>query len=214
MKPPTEDRVVRLPAAEHAELTELLPWYVTDRLDADERTRVEAHLTRCRSCRAEVAFQQRLGTEVASLPIEVEHGWAQLRRQIESEAERPWRRLLRGFAGRASWLVAGGALTAAVTMFAVLPSLPSATPTAEYSALGAAEPQPVGEIVVVFRDDASERQVRDVLRANGMRVVDGPTSTDAYVLDALPGRRDAALESLRLSGLVTLAEPLAVGPDR
>lgn len=205
-----EERVVRLPAAEHAELKELLPWYVTGRLEPAEHAQVEAHLAGCRRCRADAAFQRRLGAEVASLPLEVEHGWDQMRRQIENETQGPLRRILRRLTGSGGWWVAGAALAAATMAIVVLPPAPGA----EYRALSAPAAQPVGEVVVIFRPDATERQMREALKAAGARVVDGPTSTDAFVLDVPDGRRDAALASLRRSGAITLAEPLDGGAGR
>ena len=44
----------------HDEAEELLPWYVTGRLDAADRERVEMHLTDCPRCQAELRRRETL----------------------------------------------------------------------------------------------------------------------------------------------------------
>ncbi|HEX7384990.1 MAG TPA: hypothetical protein VF291_11800, partial [Burkholderiaceae bacterium] len=71
---------------------------------------------------------------------------------------------------------------------------------------------PTGDVVVMFRADATEAELRAALHAGGARIVDGPTAAGAWVLDVPPGRRAAALAALRSQPSVTLAQPL--GPER
>jgi hypothetical protein len=79
--------------------------------------------------------------------------------------------------------------------------------TGAYRALGAAAPA-AGNLVVVFKPDTTEAEMRRILQARGARLSDGPTVTGAYVL-ALPAPlAPAALTSLRAEPAVTLAEPL------
>jgi hypothetical protein len=78
---------------------------------------------------------------------------------------------------------------------------------AAYHALGAARPQ--GNVVVVFRPDTPERELRRIVQSSGARVVDGPTVTDAYVLDVPAAEAPRALARLRGERAVTLAQPLA-----
>ncbi len=63
-------------------------------------------------------------------------------------------------------------------------------------------------MVVVFRADASERELRTVLRANGATVVRGPTATNAWLLNVAPAGLGQALANIRASEAVTMAEPL------
>lgn len=68
-----------------------------------------------------------------------------------------------------------------------------------------------GNLVVVFQPNTSERDLRRILQAQGARVVDGPTVTDAYLLNVPAATRDQALQALRAESAVKLAEPLDAG---
>lgn len=211
-------------ADEHHDLQELLPWYVTARLDASEQARVDAHVSGCAECQAEVAFQRRLEAEVARLPIDVEEGWASMRRRLEAEPEEPARPAARRPAPRAAWLgwgiAAGLAVVSGVSLTPRLaaPYLASGAQPG-YHALSAA-PAPAGSlpvpgnVIVIFRPDATEAVMRETLRASHARLVDGPTTADAYVLSVEPKAREAALATLRGRREVVLAEPVDTGTAR
>jgi hypothetical protein len=85
---------------------------------------------------------------------------------------------------------------------------------ARYQTLGAAPVAAAGNAVVIFRPDTRERELRQALQASHARVVDGPTSTDAFVIHIAPAERAAALAKLRLRGDIELAEPVDSGEDR
>ncbi|MGH6963674.1 MAG: anti-sigma factor family protein [Phenylobacterium sp.] len=192
----------------HGELRELLPWYVTGQLDEAEAARVEAHLDGCDECQAELRFEERLESEVARLPLEVEAGWERMRRRVEAERPRR-RRVMPDLRTRAPWLGWG---VAAVLMLGlgvmVTPSMrPTPTPDA-YRTLGAAPAAAPGNIVVIFRPDTTEKAMREALKASGARLVDGPTPADAYVLRVPAAQRDAALSSLRARREIVLAQPV------
>jgi cysteine synthase len=78
---------------------------------------------------------------------------------------------------------------------------------ASYRALGAAG-QAQGNVVVAFKPDTPERELRRILQAAGARVVDGPTVTGAYVLAVPQSRQAATLGRLRAEPAVTLAQSL------
>ena len=83
--------------------------------------------------------------------------------------------------------------------------------TAEIVAAPLCGAKPTGEagnLVVIFRPDASEQAIRETLRANGARMVGGPTAADAYVLSVPGAARTLALSRLRGSASVVLAEPV------
>ncbi len=82
-----------------------------------------------------------------------------------------------------------------------------ATPPA-YRLLGNADTAGAN-LVVVFKPDTTERELRRLLRASQARVVDGPTVTDAYLL-AVPDPQRARVR-LRAESAVVLAEALAAG---
>jgi hypothetical protein len=213
-------RVVRFRGGRHREVESLLPWYLGGQLDADEHERVEAHLKVCAECQAEVRFQQQLGDEIAELPIDVERGWAKMQRRIaEDAAPRPswalaWRPArLAGAAGLAlrtspTW---GGWVTASMLLVAAVAWLRPLSPDGAYHALAAkAQPTPA-DIVVVFRPETPERDLRAALTASGAEIVGGPTEADAYILSAPLPRRAAALAALRQRAEVVMAEPIDRG---
>ena len=84
---------------------------------------------------------------------------------------------------------------------------PSAT-TPAYHALGAARPQPAGDLIVIFQPQATSADLTRALRDSGARLVDGPTAADAYVLDVPLAERDAALARLRADSAISLAQPV------
>src|SRR5438034_7100488 len=97
--------IVRLHDDEHREFQELLPWYVTGRLEPGEKVRVGAHVEACPECQDEVRFQERLQAEIARLPLEVEEGWAQMKRRLESEGHaRPVGAVVRASRFGGAWL--------------------------------------------------------------------------------------------------------------
>ena len=65
-----------------------------------------------------------------------------------------------------------------------------------------------------LRWKATEQQMRVVLTANDARLVDGPTAAGAYVLRVEDARRDEALQRLRQSGQIVLAEPIEPADPR
>jgi anti-sigma factor RsiW len=234
-------RIIKLRGDRHHEVQSLLPWYLNGRLDADERAEVEAHLKDCPECQAELRDERILGAEIATLPIgetsiagapgDVEHDWALMRRRIEpGPARRSARTGAARWAGWRGWLGAGGDAAvlqwrasspwlrwAAVGQMALLLLMAAfVLPAARhdqlrYHALGAAPAVASGNIVVIFRPDTRERELRETLKANHARVVDGPTATDAYLLHVPAAERGAALARLRRQPRIELAEPVDSG---
>jgi len=204
--------IIRLDAERHRELRDLLPWYATGQLDAAERQRVESHLATCAECQAEVRFERRLDDEITRMPIDVDQSWSRMRKRLDRD--RPLGRL-RQFAGAvtapAPWL--GWAAASFLLLATGVLLLPSMQPAA-YHTLSAAPSAGAGNVVVIFRPDTRERDMREALVANDARLVDGPTTTDAYVLRVPAAKRDAALAALRKRTDVVLAAPLDPGQAR
>ncbi|GAA0296504.1 hypothetical protein GCM10009087_02840 [Sphingomonas oligophenolica] len=203
--------VVHLRRDRHDEALKLLPWYMTGRLDPADKARVGAHLAMCPACRAELAAERRLRDGVARLAIDMELDWAAFRR---ARAVRPHSRLA-GAVGAAlrrrmsrpaalGWLVAAQAALLLVAM----PVAPPAGRPAPYRALGAAAQPVAGNIVVMFRPETSEHDLRRVLTLSGARLVDGPTAAHAYVVRVPEAGRGTALATLRAQAAVMLAEPI------
>ncbi len=200
-----------LPVEEaHDEAEELLPWYVTGQLEESDRIRVEEHLSSCGSCREQLAFERRMVQEFRAQAPEVDSGWARLRDRIEErgQAPSPVRRAANDLwnvfrqpgvmalaAAQVGFLVVGGSVLLSL-------SQPS------YRALGSAPTSPTANMIVIFRADATEEDIRDVLKANGASIVDGPTSADAYLLRVPTRQRQLALVRLRSNDQVQMAEPI------
>lgn len=182
-------RTIRLHDEKHWALQSLLPGYATGRLSPEERARVEAHLGDCAECREELRLEEILAQSLKDLPLQ----------------HRPRRCRAARIAAWAGWAVAASAL--ATVGFVVLPHVP-----ARPRLLGASPSAAPGDLVVVFRPQATESDIRSALQGAGARIVDGPTASDAYVLAAPVARRTAALAKLRASHGVIMAEPVDPAP--
>jgi hypothetical protein len=79
-----------------------------------------------------------------------------------------------------------------------------------YRTLGArnAAAPTTGSLVVVFDPTTTESDLRRILRKAGVRVADGPTETNAYVLKVAAERRVEAAQALRAEPAVVLVEQL------
>jgi hypothetical protein len=207
-------RIIPLHGDLHEDVNALLPWYVTGRLDADDCVRVEAHISGCAQCQADLAAERRLQAVVAETPEplgDVEAAW----RRFELLPSEPgtkrtvmqqWRQspnwMRWAVAAQLVLLVLGGGAW-------VLRPAPAAAPA--YHTLSAAPEPAAANLVVVFRPDTPESDLRRVLRDNHARLVGGPTAADAYLLHVTPADRPAALTRLRGNHAVVLAEPVDGG---
>ena len=207
--------IIRLRGSPHEQAQQLLPWYVNGTLDAGETAMVEAHLADCADCRADLAAERVLARDVAALPIDVEHAWSALSDRIDAEG--PPRRLAEPvpFLRRKvamGWALGGPLAAAAAVAFAVavVPGAPS--PAGEtYRALGSAPTAQPGNALVMFKPDARDSDLRAALIKAGARVVDGPTATGAYIVRIAPEGRGQAIDDLRATPQVELAEPIDPG---
>ena len=224
--------IIPLRGDPHQRIQSLLPWFVTDRLDAAERAEVEAHLSGCPDCRAEERLERRLADEVAAMPMDIEQSWARLRARLEHPSANPsprsgggfaaaWRGLGRSLQRRPPWM--GWAMAAQAAVMILLVGVvwprPGASPgpasgadarnqAPAYHALGAAASPRTGNVVVMFRPDISERDLRAALLENQARLTDGPTAAGAYVLSVPGARRAEILTTLRRRPGVVTAEPI------
>ena len=211
-------RVVQLGVDVHQRVQTLLPWYVGAGLDEEERASVEAHLAECPRCQAELAWERKLhaADDGAAAPADAERGFAVLRERIAGGAARSRptglaARLARGWQRGPAWMrwaVVGQCAVIAMFGVALLIGAPSSED--RYRALGApaAAPGAAGNLIVRFRPDATEQQMRSVLRDNEARLVYGPTTTDAYLLAVPPERVRAVVTRLRAQNVVLLVEAL------
>ncbi|HEY1604505.1 MAG TPA: zf-HC2 domain-containing protein [Allosphingosinicella sp.] len=207
----------------HQEVQLLLPWYRTGRLDDAERLLVETHLGDCAECRADLAAEPALEAAFASASPEAEAGWAALearvRRSMPAQgrrARRPWaaagRALMRP--ERLKWIAAAQFAALIVLGLAALPSAPTAPAARQgaYRALGDAPAARPGNVLAMFRPEASVAAMRRSLDASGARFVDGPTPAGAYLLQVPGDDKGPALAALRRDPIVTMAEPIDRAP--
>lgn len=197
----------------HDESEELLPWYAGGQLNDMDRARVDAHLASCAYCRQQLALERRLIEEFRAMAPEVESGWARLRGRIETPVaakvagpRRPgpmsdvWAFLSRP----AIAAFAAAQLAFVVIAGATLVSLGKPA----YHTLGSAPAPAAGNIIIMFRADATEQDIRNVLKSAGASLVDGPTPANAYLLHVAPNRRQIAVRKLQADDNVQLAQPV------
>ena len=196
----------------HEEAEVLLPWYATGQIDPSDRERVEAHLSSCARCQRQLNTERLLIEEFRSLTPEIDTGWARLREQIEPQAfDRPepsrafadiWNVLSRPAvamlaAAQIAFLFIGGAILLSINR-----------PGPAYQALGAPDAPRTANVIVIFRPDATEEDIRDALRASGASLVGGPTAADAYLINVPPNQRASALVRLQSDDDVEMAQPI------
>jgi hypothetical protein len=203
--------IIRLHRSPHERTQGLLPWYANGTLDPEEMALVEAHLAECAECRAELEFERVLAPQIASLSIDVEHGWEALSHKLDTTTPRLAHVAFLRRRVALGWVIAGQLAAAAALGVAVYASLPSVPTGQTYHALGSSAANEMGNMVVVFQPDASERDMRSALLETDSRVVDGPNASGAYVLRVAQGSRAQALERLRKMSQIVLAEPVDPG---
>ncbi len=120
-------KIIRFGGDRHEETQEALPWYVTERLDAQERAEMEAHLDECAACRRDLEIERMLAAQVADLPFDADAGWMAMRRRLREEPRGFWAGLQRLFArpARLGWLVAGQALALVAVVLAFTLPVPA-----------------------------------------------------------------------------------------
>jgi anti-sigma factor RsiW len=211
----------------HETVWELLPWHAKGTLEAPDAVAVEDHLTRCHSCREELARCRQLA---ASLPdrdtwapdaADVARLWARIE-ALEPAAARATRgRRAGGLGARLAVLLAGPsplrwALAAQAALIVLLGAAllwPALAPRPDYHTLSRPEQSPDGPRVrIVFAEDATEPEMRALLHQIGGAIVGGPSTTGVYTVRIARGSADGptrALEAARAHPKVRLAEPVA-----
>ena len=206
----------------HRDASELLPWLVNGSLGGAERDSVERHVRECVTCRRELEATRTLQAAAASEERDpaVLSALARLRVRLDEE-DAGWLGRLRYASGRGwraaqPWvrgtlavqfgliLLLGGALTGALL------SERSTAPLYRTLSDAAAPASNRSAVVVVFRADTTEEEMRRLLQRLDARVVDGPSSIGAYTVAVREEQRAAVLGLLRADPVVMLAEPAPV----
>jgi hypothetical protein len=212
-------RILKLDTSTHQTVQELLPWLVTNTLSADETAMVREHVRTCTQCQSDVDWQCKLRAAILQddTTHDVDRAFAQLSPRLEAP-QRGSRRspfsalssLLKPGAGWMRWAIA---IQAAIIAGLAILLVPHDDGLAVYRALGT-HPYAAGNVVVTFRPETTEQELRSLLQESAARIVDGPTATGTYVLN-VPGAEQArAIEVLRSKPVVVLAEPLSGGGVR
>jgi anti-sigma factor RsiW len=214
-------QILHLEPDPHAAVQRLLPWYLTGRLATTEHDAVEAHLAQCPECRAELETERQwqLLQPGHGAQVDVEDGWARMRARLAGEPaahpapvslprRRRWLPPVWQAAPRLpvrAW--AAPAMLSVALVVALGATLRPAAVVGDYHAL-AAPAQAGATAVVRFHPDATEAQIRRGLKDSGARLVDGPTVSDAYVVQLPREHYAAALDKLRRAPGVALVEAL------
>jgi anti-sigma-K factor RskA len=177
---------------------ETLIAYVRNRLSPEEEERIGRAADRDAALRAEIALARGIA---AALDREAEErapgelGWARLSRALDAEpARRQGRRPL--------WQLAAAA-AAAVVVWQVA-AVPLLSPPAEVGYQPVTE-QPAGAFAlrVAFAPDATEAEIRELLREIGAGVTGGPSAIGLWQLGfADAAARDAGLARLQAAPIV------------
>lgn len=203
-------RIIPMRGDPHERIVSLLPWYVTGRLDADERAEVEAHLKGCEACRAEEVMERRVAADLAALSGGSGEAWTGLRARVSRAA--PRKRSIQAnprsapadviqfkpVQVRTRWLGVAVGLQAALFIGGLIWF--GAQPASKPGTVRSSAAVPVGrdgDLAVTFNPRATEETLRAALLANQARIVDGPSAAGAYRLRVQEGRQAAVLADLR-----------------
>ena len=212
-------KVISLPGEVHQQTQTLLPWYANGTLDEAEMAAVEAHLAECPECRADLALEHAISRTVVEMPLDVEQGWAAMRNRItQAQASDtlassdlnvvPLRRRLLPKSIPLGWALLGQAAAATLIFGIGHQTVPVASSGRLYHTLSSAAHTAPGNIVVIFRPDTIERDLRDAVLTNGGEFVGGPSGSSAYILRVQPAQRQDALRRLHANIHVVMAEPI------
>jgi anti-sigma factor RsiW len=198
--------------ATHQAAQPLLPWLLTGTLEGPELAMVQAHLQTCAQCQADLDLLR--GVRAAAPPLDPafdgEAALGRLLPRLDDQTPRggALKRCGKAIAANdRSWLRWAAAVEfGVIAVLAFMLGWPTGQDGA-YRALGAIPPRD-GNLVVVFKPETPERELRRIVRSSGARVVDGPTVTDAYVLAVPAEQTTRALAALGREPAVTLVEPL------
>jgi hypothetical protein len=188
--------------SEHEHVAELLPWYVNASLSREETALVDEHLAACAGCRDELA-RCRVLSLAARSTAQGEEGWAPSPRHFARVLERveASERHRVGARGRAllerlrSWVIdtprpvrwafAAQGVAALALAAALLWHAPGPPPPA-YETLSRPAPAVAGaraRLHLVFAEEATERELRDLLHGIEGVVVGGPSSRGVYTVE-------------------------------
>ena len=216
---------------EHAQIWELLPWFVNGRLAEAERARVEAHQRDCGACRDEIALQRRICAVFAvQSPVEQIPAASlnKLRQRLDKSATNETEPDLAGQETLAvvrppAQRMRAAPIAAALVLAALVVGIPAVRywqhpvqsgDSSTYDTVSKAAPQhPRTVIRAVFVDNVTLKELQGLLDDAGLSIVSGPTEAGVYSL-AMNGSESAAwsLQRLRAHDSVRFAETITPLP--
>ncbi len=223
--------VIPLHGDPHRDVLTLLPWYAKGLLDDKDRAAVDIHLRTCPACQAELTEETRLQSVLtlasipSEIPADVDLGWQVMQRRVSMQPDRQrdnagtramtwpgtWAGIRRQWQSGAPWLRwTVAAQFALLALFGGLALKPH-QPPAHYQTMSAKTAPVTANIIVMFRPEASEQDLRRILKSCDARVIDGPTAADAYMLRVPANRRTAIVAKLKQQSEITLAQPVDAG---
>jgi hypothetical protein len=214
----------------HAEAWNLLPWLANGRIEAADREWVEAHVHTCAECRAELASQRTLATQMrdGGTPADAESAQEQrsfdkLWSRIEAAeaATTPARNgqvsaaTPRGASRTVRWLAAAVIVQGLGLALFGISALRG--PSSEFQTVTRTAPVTVDapRLSVVFAPDASIASINTLLEHQGLTLVSGPglagNFTAALSADAIAAGASAESVAAVISKdpNVTVAQPVA-----
>jgi Putative zinc-finger len=216
---------------EHPEFSALIPWYVNDTIDDRQRKHLEAHLTQCAACRADLQLERRVYADMAADP-DVEYMPAPSLKRLHTrldaldtldnsptDAERPV--VAQPMRRAMSWnsLMAASVVIIALSLglFVVDRRLSAPAVPQTYHTVTSPVPRAPDEVIrAVFAPTITLVELQAILDESQLRIVAGPTEAGVYSLAANSDRAVAtSLELLRKHATVRFAEStrLAAAPD-
>lgn len=208
----------------HQQILLLLPWYLNQSLQVDERQQVENHVRHCLQCRRELVSLQKLAKTViepSALELAAEASFANLRGKLPSQVVEitPSARLAKfGQRLKFSRYRAAGFAMAASLLMAIAPlswHLLRTNSSDSYYTLSAARPALSSgpQLKVVFAPSLSSIEVATILASIHGQKLDAPNSVGAFTIQLDSGANSPKLEEviglLRSRQDVLLAEPVA-----
>jgi hypothetical protein len=213
-------RILAMDKTIHEQVQTLLPWFVIDKLTGEELELVNRHLNVCAECQSDFTWQCKLQATPPDDEVElnVDSAYAKLLprlmpAQAKVQRQSLWKKMGKLWQGNSGWMQLALAVQFSVIVsLTVLLASPEGN-VAAYRVLGS-NINTIGNMVVVFSPTTSEQELRRIFHNAGARIVDGPTVTDAYLLNVPDEKLDGSLRDLRANRVVVLAESLRSGGKR
>ncbi|MFZ6676159.1 hypothetical protein [Undibacterium sp. Xuan67W] len=203
----------------HEITQELLPWFVAQTLVDEEMDFVKKHVQSCNHCMNDVNFLLKLQTSEALAPTsaDIERAFARVlprlgsNSQINIKRNNIFNKLTTFFSHigasvntKMSWALA----IQAVVIAGLLTHLGLQEEKYSGYRLQGATGKSSGNVVVVFKPETTVKEVQRIMSINDARIIDGPTVTNAYVLNVPEEKLISSVKELRAEPAIELVESL------